>query len=250
MRAFWRAWTYNLALPSPKRMRLSARRFYPPREKAMKLSLFPLVGVLEGLLLLGVWLAASAVWPPLVAVFVVWALSLWIEWINIDGMADSADALFLKRKPADALAIFKDPRLGVLATLLVVTVATGRFVILLALCPGDIGRVLFSVPMLALFARAVSLYGAKPAYPASLTGPLAEAFTTGWLLVTALPALVLTWVLHGLWVGTVVFATAVVIGVFVRNFGHRRLEGVVGDLLGLSHQIAWQVIALELCALG
>lgn len=82
---------------------------------------FPLCGLLMGCVLAVVDKAAMQVWSPTtVSVLTVAALAAISGGLHLDGLADTADGLYSRRAPADAMAIMKDSRIGAMGMLMVV----------------------------------------------------------------------------------------------------------------------------------
>lgn len=218
---------------------MSARRFAPPAELAFGVTIFPLIGALEGAFLALLWEGTRRVWPDAVGLLAVWAVSLWLEWYNVDGLGDTADAMFQRRKAEDALRIFKDARIGVLAALMLMTACVARLLLLVVLPVEAVRGAVIAAPALALWARALGLFRARPAYPGTVTIPLTAAFRTPWMLASGAITLGIAATMLGPWRGAGAFALATLISRVVQRFGHARLNGIVGDLLGFAHQLAW-----------
>ena len=80
--------------------------------------LFPLVGLLLGLVLVGLDRAFSKALPPdATDVLLVVALVLLTGALHVEGLADACDGLFGGQTREDRLAIMRDPRIGVYGAL-------------------------------------------------------------------------------------------------------------------------------------
>lgn len=107
-----------------------------PSETAIGRSsaLFPFVGLLLGLLLVGVDRSASFVFPRLlIDALVIAALAGATGGLHLDGLADTADGLFGGHSREQRLAIMRDPRIGSFGTLAIVLLILVQWTALRAL---------------------------------------------------------------------------------------------------------------------
>jgi len=201
-------------------------------------SWFPLVGLLVGLALAGVDWCGRAVWDPAVAAaLVVGAGLLLTGGLHLDGLMDTADALFSRAGRDRMLEIMRDPRSGALG------VAAGASLLLLKfaayghLAGSHHWRVIAAAPAMGRLAIVVAL-GAFPyareagtgrAFADEVKGRHAAAAL---VLGAAIAVLLLGWM--GLTVFALALATAVAMGLYVQ----RRLGGLTGDIYGAINEFA------------
>ena len=113
MRGFSSALTFLTVLP------FGRRSSAPP--EASSLFYFPVVGMIIGGLLAAVdGLGSLFLFDPLRALLDVAFLALLTGGLHLDGLADSADALYLHHDREKALEIMKDPRVGVMGVLVLI----------------------------------------------------------------------------------------------------------------------------------
>jgi len=232
---------------------------------------FPVVGALVGLGGGLVLAAASAWWPPAVAVVLSMGFTVWLTGgFHEDGLADTCDALGGTVSRERALDIMKDSRIGSYGSLALIVILGLKATVLMALATplfnewssfetSHIRQVLVAWTMMGLIwchaaSRLVPVwlirllpYGgdasqakAKPlAMLVSSAGVVAATFNTllvglilwGWLAYQGWPT--------GTLLSAVTYASlAMVVGALVcAHWFMRRLHGFTGDTLGASQQI-------------
>jgi len=233
---------------------------------------FPLVGAGVGAFGAMVLLGASLWWPPLVAVGLSMAATVWLTGgFHEDGWADTCDGLGGAVSRERALEIMKDSRLGSYGSLGLVLLLGLKAAVLVSLVSprsdelslaqdSHIHQVLLGWTVMALIwghatSRLVPVWltAALPyagdadhakAKPLALQAawPLVMAATLVWAL---LALALMVWVQHQGWpVGTLwrtlgwSTALAVLVAVLVRRWLRRRLGGFTGDTLGASQQLS------------
>ncbi|MGD9367096.1 MAG: adenosylcobinamide-GDP ribazoletransferase [Desulfobacteraceae bacterium] len=97
--------------PCPSRQAFNARAALP---------YFPICGLLIGTALVVIDALAALIWPrPVVAMVDVIALAVISGALHLDGLADTADGLYGRRGPEQALSIMKDSRIGAMGMIAV-----------------------------------------------------------------------------------------------------------------------------------
>lgn len=192
---------------------------------------FPLVGAVLGLVLGGIWWAATKVWPPAVAAAVVVGADLGLTGLlHFDGLVDSADGLLPHLDRDRRLAVMSSPEAGAFGVVTAGAVLLLRWAALDALSPG----VLLLAGLWCLSRTGMALVARTQPY-ARAEGGLASAFEgkRRWLplaagMVAAI-ALVCAWKLEA---GLPSAAAAVAAGAAVVWLSRRRIGGYTGDVLG------------------
>lgn len=223
---------------------------------------FPLVGAGVGAFGAALLLAASALWPPPVAVLLAMAATVWLTGgFHEDGLADTCDGLGGAVSRERALAIMKDSRLGSYGALgLVLTLAT-KAAVLVQLA----GQGLALAALALLLAHGLSR-GATVVLLAALpyggdvdhakAKPLAQQISPGGLVVAlgwcGLLLAAVAWAGGGLGLAPALtaarlaaaVAAAAVVAVLCGRWLKRRLGGYTGDGLGATQQ--WTELAIYL----
>jgi adenosylcobinamide-GDP ribazoletransferase len=205
------------------------------------LRFFPLVGLLLGAILGGLWWATARIWPlPVAALIVVLADLGLTGMLHLDGLADAADGLLPHLSPERRLAVMREPTIGAFGVGAVAIVLLSRWVVFASLRPAPLLVIaLWTVSRTAM----AGVVGRIP-YPRAESG-LASAFigTPVPLLLIGVVVLVAAAV-AGLWS---VPAGPVAVGCSLGAFGlvlvlaMRRIGGFTGDVLGAAGMIGESV---------
>lgn len=200
---------------------------------------FPLVGLLLGLLLGGIWWLASLIWPPPLAAAVVVALDLAMTgMLHLDGLIDSADGLLSQLPRQRRLEVMRDPSAGAFGVGAAIVIILMRWIALYSMHPAPIllaSLWCISRSSMALTANQVPYARAKEGGIASafIGSGLALAFSS-LIWIAAATLLAMTWSIPtGL--GAVIaelvgFSLVVALSV-------KRLGGFTGDVLGAAGMI-------------
>ena len=219
---------------------------------AMSLYWFPLVGLLIGLLQWGAGglVGATAIkgWPGGAAAAVLVAGALLTRGLHLDGLADWADATAVLAGREKALEVMKDPRIGALGAVALVSVMLVKWVALTRLAAAD--ALVWIVPA-CVIARAMQVELAALLPYARAEGGTAGAFVGGAgaahrLAVLASAALLVLVPFGGMGAAVLVLGWA-----FARAFAWRcrvRYGGVTGDLLGACSELT-ETLVLAAAAL-
>lgn len=192
---------------------------------------FPVVGLLVGLGVGGVWWGAGELWPPLVAAALAVAADLVLTgMLHLDGVADSADGLLPHLDRPRRLEVMADPTVGAFGVSVVAGVLLLRWSALASMAPDPwLVAGLWSLSRTLMAAVTMTVPYARP-------GGLAQAFAgasritilLGWLLAAVVlalaveePAIV---VLPAAWAG----------GGAVVLLARARIGGYTGDVLGAA----------------
>lgn len=254
LRLFWVAVQFLTRVPVPRWVG------YDPAWLNHCVRPFPLVGAMVGGFGALVWWGASLAWPPVVAVLLSMAATIWLTGgFHEDGLTDTIDALGGTVSRDKALVIMKDSRigaygamglflvLGLKAATLVALAAHGVLWPALALMwAHGVSRAMAVVLMWVLpYAGGIEHAKVKPLSTSVVSADLLVSL--GWLLLlsVAMMAAVRAWVPGMSLTGPVLLGglfCLVVTWVCGRWFLHR-LGGYTGDALGATQQFS-EVAAL------
>jgi adenosylcobinamide-GDP ribazoletransferase len=216
------------------------------RPDASTFQWFPVVGIVVGGVLGGVWWASGEVWPSLVAAVIVVAADLVLTgMLHVDGLADTADGLLVHDADRDRrLAIMRAPDVGAYGAATVTVVLLARVAGLAALEPEPLlvaglwtasRSVVALVPTIVPYARAEGLASGFLGGPARF-GPAVGLIAGGVLCVVAIGG-----------PGAAAVAGLVVAVVGVVAAARRFLGGFTGDVLGAS-VVAGETVGLLVAA--
>lgn len=223
----------------------------PPMKEAniaRAIAAFPLAGFLIGVLGAGVGWASGWLWGPelrAVAVVVAWMVAT--GGLHLDGLADSADALFSWRPRERKLEIMKDSRIGTMGALALITGVLLKVGALYSLGPAWwVGALL--APMWGRWADVYGIYG----FPAAGEGGMGRAFhdrvrRRDFVFATVFALLIGGLVLFpgGAAVGLAVLAVTYLLA----RWMVAALGGLTGDTYGALSEVGEMVALLTLAAL-
>lgn len=194
---------------------------------------FPLVGLLLGATLGGIWWLAAEVWPPLLAAVVVVAADLALTGLlHVDGLADSADGLLAHHPDAARrLEVMRQPDVGAYGAAVVAITLLARVAAL-----GSTGAepwLLAGLWMASRTTMAVIPAFVPSARPDGLTSSFLVVPAARWPVALLVPAALLAGVgTDG--AGIAAVGAATVGAAAVTLLARHRLGGFTGDVLGAS----------------
>jgi adenosylcobinamide-GDP ribazoletransferase len=211
------------------------------------LPFFPLVGLFLGALLMMVDSVAMALWTPAVASIVdLIALVILTGALHVDGLADTADGLYGRRTPEQALHIMKDSRIGAIGMVAVVCCLAVKWGGLYGL---DHHRGL-SLALVPAYARAAVLFGMRFLPYGRPEGGTGQAFFDRSLGIKdfwgCAPLLCLSFFL-GLTMLTINLCFAAIVTLLIVGY-RRRIGCITGDMLGAMIEITEACLFLIISA--
>jgi adenosylcobinamide-GDP ribazoletransferase len=208
------------------------QRMFKSEEMGRAVGWFPLVGLVLGLSLYGVYRLTSYIFPvSMVAALTVAAWVILTRAFHLDGLMDTCDGLFGGWTPERRLEIMKDSRMGAFGTL------GGGLVLLLQF--SALSNLHFSLAFPALLLATTLGRWASPlviySFPYAREDGLGSAMKQNvtWrevALATAITVLTVGWV--GGWVGLIVICGAAAVGWLTALYALRLLPGLTGDIYG------------------
>ena len=233
MSSFWLALTFLTTLPAP-RVSFDAAAF-DAGEFGRAGRWYPLVGLIVGGTLAGVYAVAGALFPPLLtSVLVVTAWVVLTGGLHLDGLADCCDGFFAPVDRTRRGEIMRDPRVGTFGAL--------GLLLTLLLKIATLPATATPIPALLLtpmWARWLILPAARSpqAHPGGMGSSFAAGLTPTTLVVALIVPVTTTLALAGLTSRFATFALAVAVGQLVGlgavQLARHKLGGVSGDVLGL-----------------
>lgn len=212
-------------------------------------ALFPAVGLLLGLMLVGLDRGLSHVLPagPVAALLVV-ALAILSGGLHLDGLADSADGLFGGRTPERRLEIMRDSRIGSFGALTLGLIVLLQWSALVSLVSPWRTPALLLFPVLGRCALVVALAAFRYARPQGL-GVLFRRHVWPWPAPVAIASSLVIAVLlfggGGAFIGVVAILFALALGAAISA----RLGGLTGDTYGALCELT-QILVLLLILSG
>jgi adenosylcobinamide-GDP ribazoletransferase len=216
---------------------------YKNSESSNSLIFFPLIGLLLGgmcwlilklCLFFELGIIADAILPIV-------ALAALTGGLHLDGLCDTADAFSSGKDKEGMLAIMRDPHCGALGTVTMVCSLLLKIAFFAAIPPADRGSALCLACVAGRWPLVMSLYQFPYARQEGKATPFIQGLN-GRILLTAGAVACLCALIAG-WKGLIVLAAS---SLFVIGFNirvTRKLNGITGDTLGASVELA-EVFAL------
>jgi len=209
-----------------------------PRELAATFGAFPVVGAVLGLLLTAAGRLLSPFVPStILAVLLITALAVLTRFLHLDGLTDTADAIWGGYTIERRLEIMKDSRTGSFGAAALCLVLLLKCTALFSLLETENWSILFMAPVFSRTAMVVAAYGSPYA---RREGGLGESFLTR---MTAADLLRASCIAAGLSfpistpAAAVLMVTAAVVAWTVKRLSLRMLGGITGDVLGAVNEI-------------
>ena len=188
--------------------------------------------------MLGVYSIGAAVFPddvlrPMLVVLLV----ILTGGLHLDGFADVCDGFYAGRTNADALRIMKDPHLGSMAVIGVISVLMMKVVLLSALPAAMLSSALLIFPAIGRGGMVWGMWMAPYARPEGGTGETFFRTLAGrhvWMATMLLSAWAL---LFAGWPAVIVLLFAASATKIFVGYCGRRIGGMTGDTLGALNEL-------------
>jgi len=218
---------------------------------AQSMLFFPLIGVILGLCLAGVQKVSAIAFPVLpVSVILIAVLSALTGGLHLDGLADTADAVFSGKSREEKLRIMKSGQIGAMGAAAVALAILLKVSLVSSVPDKIITATLILFPAASRCGLLLPALIFRYARPEGGTG---KAFITNLRLHTVLLSVLLTAAfafgllsLTGLFALALVFAVAVLSGKFIAS----KIGGITGDALGAINEVCEIVFIGGVCAMS
>ena len=204
---------------------------------------FAWVGLLIGTgLALLYWVTPAAIAPFVMVLYLVVISGA----LHLDGLCDSADALFSHRDREKKLAIMKDVHAGTMGVVAIVLVLGAKGV---AFAHIDGVAVLILIPALSRFGMAVAMQRLPYARSEGLAKPFFDGATPGLVVPGAILFVLAFFALpSGLFIG--ILGTYLIFLALILWWYRRMIGGVTGDMLGALCELCEAVLLLAAVGFG
>ena len=207
-----------------------------PLDMAASVAWFPVAGLgLGGVVALFGYLFASVFPAPVTGLLMVLVLALGCQGLHLDGLADTADAMFSHRDRDRKLAIMKDSAIGVFGALALIFAVGLKALLLadLAYSPGGAAVVL----LFPVWGRMAGSVVASLSRYARAEGGLGQAFVDlagpRELIISGSLTLLFSIIIMGL-SGLICALSVALFAVVGVEYWRRKLGGVTGDIIGTT----------------
>lgn len=191
---------------------------------------FPLVGLVIGILMVGLYEIGNMLYPYYIAVFLVLGFQVFITGgLHLDGLADSFDGLYSYRNKEEMLEIMKDSRVGTNGVLILIVLLFLKGGLLLALADEGAIWVFVLMPvygrMMGVILAHIGVYARAKGMGGFFIGHTTKLQVLIALIVTILASLIYVKVLFVL--------PVMILLTFIWNYHVKsKIDGITGDVLG------------------
>lgn len=229
MDSFWAALQFLTIFPTPLKGNTN--------EKIIGTSLvyFPLVGLLLGVLLFGLYYVLALVLPAsVVCALLVIALAILTGGQHIDGLMDSCDGILGGKDREERLTIMSDTKVGAFGIIGAILLLGTKYIAILSV---PALPALLLMPTLGRWAMTYAIFSFPYARVSGLglsfkLGVSWQKFTVASFLALALSALLMTWK------GAVLLGALCAVTYGTGRFIQSRIGGLTGDSYGAINEIA------------
>lgn len=211
----------------------------------------PIVGLIVGLIMAGVYLVFAPLDKQVLSVFLAMAAGIAVTGgLHLDGLADTFDGLFSYRDRNQVLAIMKDSRLGTSGAIALILVLMLKYLLLISLADAHLVPCLVAMPVLSRMTIAWSA-GLSPYARLEKTG-LAAGLIRHTGAVEIIIATTLAFIISVLFLRLaavplvmIVVAFTLVMNLYVKF----RIGGITGDVIGAMIELSEIVFLLSVLVL-
>lgn len=212
-------------------------------EPKRMIQLFPVVGIIVGLLVSAFDTAVLQLWPkPVASMLDMIFLAVITGAFHLDGLADTADGLLGHRTKEDALVIMKDSRIGVMGLVAVVCVLAIKLAGIASL---DVHRSLLLV-IIPAYARGSILFGVRFLKYGRPEGGTGHAFFSDPLKISAFWGLLIPVALSFFlgWRGALLNLIFIIMTALILLYYKKRIGCITGDMLGAMTEVIESMLFL------
>jgi len=204
---------------------------------AKHMYIFPIVGVLIGLIIGSFALGLSLFLEPLiVALLVVAGLAIITGIHHTDGLADFADGLMTKGNKEKKLKSMKDVSTGTAGIVSIVLYVVGMILALSLMQGFQLFTAILLSEILAKFAMVLQAALGKSAITGS-NSPFVQIMKDKKRLFLASAITIIPVIVLGGIIGAIAFAVAISITFFIVAISTRSFGGITGDVLGATNEL-------------
>ncbi len=238
--------TFPLALQLLTVFRLPVNTMVDSESLANSMAWFPVVGLLIGLVLAGIWYFLSPFLHPLfVSLLVVVSLTVITRGLHLDGLSDTIDGLGGGYTREKRLEIMKDSHIGAFGVIAIVFAILFKVIAIYEIPQNVRLSVLIFFPILSRFVMVLVAWKCPYARrEGGLGQDYVDLLKTRTLIIAFITTLLLGLLIlsyTGLILAIIIMGVAFGFSVFF----NKTLGGVTGDVLGATNEVC-EILALSL----
>lgn len=211
---------------------------HTPQDLAGSMAWFPLVGALQGAILVLSYYVLSTLFPEsLTAGLLILILVLTNGGLHLDGFADTVDGLAGGKTPEDRLRIMRDSATGAIGVVFVVLILLIKFLAVQELPYEAKAQALFLFPVVGRWAMVPMAYWSPYARATGGVGSVFASNSRKTLFKATMVTVALSALLLGVLSLVIIALLAVIIYLFA-SFFRKKIGGVTGDVFGFQSEVA------------
>jgi adenosylcobinamide-GDP ribazoletransferase len=220
-----------------------------PHDLGRSIIYFPAVGALIGALLCGlaVILGIMGIDSLIISTIVVVALIIITGGIHLDGLSDTFDALLSGKDRTEMLKIMRDPHVGVMGVLSIVSAVMLKIALLYSMSGIALMYAILSMCILGRWSMVISMQIAPYARENGKAKSFIEGIKPAMTIIASVVTLVIVLLMWRL-AGLVLYAAIGVSAIFITRLLQRKLGGITGDTLGALNEMM-EILALFIICL-
>ncbi|MCD6391176.1 MAG: adenosylcobinamide-GDP ribazoletransferase [Dehalococcoidia bacterium] len=236
---FWIAWQFLTIIPSPPRYRL-----YSAEDLGRSISLFPVVGLLLGLVLFGLNYLLGLFLPPIVvSILLVIALVILTGALHLDGFIDTCDGLVVRSSASNKLKIMSDTQVGAFGVVGGCCLILAKFAALFSLPEGLRAIALILMPILSRWGMVYALYAFHPAKKEGLGWAAKQKANWKGMAAATIFTLVMAFALLNWWGAALLAALSLILWA-ASKYLCSKFGGLTGDNYGAINEFAEVVVLI------
>ncbi len=238
---FWEAIQFLTIFPTPLRHKATAKT------SGQSLTYFPLVGLILGVVLLGLYYGLSFILPSsVVNALLIITLVILTGAHHLDGFIDTCDGVIAGKSKKERMDIMSDSKVGAFGIVGAILLLLLKYV---SLSAAPILPALLLMPTLSRWVMVSIIF----TFPYAKHSGMGLAFKRGatWqrLTIATVIALIVAVALLKLW-GLVLMAALWLVAFGIASYFRSRLGGLTGDNYGAINEIAEVLVLLLLILIG
>lgn len=212
-------------------------RNFTSEQMGRSTALFPVVGLIIGVVLAGLnWLLSLILPTSVVNVLLVAALAVFSGALHLDGLADTLDGIAGHRTAEERLEIMRDSRIGGFGAIGIALFLLIEYVSLNSIPVNLKLYVLILAPTLSRWAMVNAIFVYPYARPTGLGKSFKDAVNWQQFVIATLVTLIVAVVLFRI-AGLIIIAFGWLIMTLVALYLKRQLKGLTGDTYGAINEI-------------
>jgi adenosylcobinamide-GDP ribazoletransferase len=239
---FWAALQFLTIFPTPLHHEVNAET------SGQSLAYFPLIGLILGAILLGLYYGLSLILPPAaVTILLIIALVILTGAHHLDGFIDTCDGVIAGKSKRERLAIMSDTRVGAFGIVGVVLLLLLKYASLFSV--STMLPALLLMPTLSRWTMVSIIFTFPQAKSSGMGLSFKQGATWQRLTVATLIALIVAVVLLKWW-GLALMAVLWLIAFGIASYFRSRLGGLTGDNYGAINELSEVVVLLLIILIG